>query len=70
MLQSKNIGTVKEFIQLLYPKSEKAHKLINVHEDAHSKPKEQILPKLGPEVIKLFYMLNSTKHEIFPAHKC
>ena len=24
----------------------------------------------GPEVIKLFFMLNSTEHEIFPAHKC
>ena len=24
----------------------------------------------GPEVIKLFFMLNSVEHEIFPAHKC
>ena len=24
----------------------------------------------GPKVIKLFFMLNSTEHEIFPAHKC
>ena len=24
----------------------------------------------GPEVIKLFFMLNSGEHEIFPAHKC
>ena len=24
----------------------------------------------GPEVIKLFFMLNSTEHEIVPAHKC
>ena len=24
----------------------------------------------GPEVIKLFFMLNSAEHEIFPAHKC
>ena len=24
----------------------------------------------GPEVIKLFFMLNSIEHEIFPAHKC
>ena len=24
----------------------------------------------GPEIIKLFFMLNSTEHEIFPAHKC
>ena len=25
---------------------------------------------LGPEVIKLFFMLNSTDHELVPAHKC
>ena len=24
----------------------------------------------GPEVIKLFSMLNSAEHEIYPAHKC
>ena len=24
----------------------------------------------GPEVIKLFFMLNSAEHEILPAHKC
>ena len=24
----------------------------------------------GPEVTKLFFMLNSTEHEIFPAYKC
>ena len=24
----------------------------------------------GPEVIKLFFMLNSYEHEIYPAHKC
>ena len=24
----------------------------------------------GPEDIKLFFMLNSTEHEIFPAQKC
>ena len=24
----------------------------------------------GPEVIKLFFMINSIEHEIFPAHKC
>ena len=24
----------------------------------------------GAEVIKLFFMLNSTVHEIFPAHNC
>ena len=24
----------------------------------------------GPEVIKLFFMLNPVEHEIFPAHKC
>ena len=24
----------------------------------------------GPEVIKLFFMLNATEHEIFPAHIC
>ena len=24
----------------------------------------------GPEVIKLFFMFNSTEHEIYPAHKC
>ena len=24
----------------------------------------------GPEVLKLFFMLNSTEHVIFPAHKC
>ena len=27
-------------------------------------------PKTGPEVIKLFSMLNSAEHEIYPAHKC
>ena len=26
--------------------------------------------KPGPKVIKLFFMLNLTDHEIFPAHKC
>ena len=24
----------------------------------------------GPKVIKLFDMLNSSEHEIYPAHKC
>ena len=24
----------------------------------------------SPEAIKLFFMLNSTEHKIFPAHKC
>ena len=24
----------------------------------------------GPNVIKLFFMLNSAEHEIYPAHKC
>ena len=24
----------------------------------------------GPEVVKLFFMLKSTEHEISPAHKC
>ena len=24
----------------------------------------------GPEVIKIFFMLSSIVHEIFPAHKC
>ena len=24
----------------------------------------------SPEVIKLFIMLNSAEHEIYPAHKC
>ena len=24
----------------------------------------------GPELIKLFFMLNSTEHEIYSAHKC
>ena len=24
----------------------------------------------GPEVIKLFFMLNQVEHEIFPVHKC
>ena len=24
----------------------------------------------GPKVIKLFFMLNSAEHEIYPAHKC
>ena len=28
------------------------------------------VPKSGPEVIKLFFMLNSDEHETFPAHKC
>ena len=26
--------------------------------------------KSGSEIIKLFFMLNSVEHEIFPAHKC
>ena len=26
--------------------------------------------KRGPEVIKLFFILNSAEHEIYPAHKC
>ena len=26
--------------------------------------------KTGPEVIKLFFILNSAEHEIYPAHKC
>ena len=26
--------------------------------------------KPGPEVIKHFFMLNSTEHDVFPAHKC
>ena len=26
--------------------------------------------KPDPEVIKLFFMLNSTEYEIYPAHKC
>ena len=28
------------------------------------------LPSPGHEVIKLFFMLNSAEHEIYPAHKC
>ena len=24
----------------------------------------------GPKVVKLFFMLNSAEHEIYPAHKC
>ena len=24
----------------------------------------------GPDVIKLYFMLNSAEHEIYPAHKC
>ena len=24
----------------------------------------------GPKVIKLFFMLNSGEHEIYPAHEC
>ena len=31
-----------------------------------------VLNEMGPglEVIKLFFMLNSTEHKIYPAHKC
>ena len=32
--------------------------------------KDLIAYKSGPEVIKLFFWLNSNEHEIFPAHKC
>ena len=28
------------------------------------------LKKTGPEVIKLFFMLNWIEHEMFPTHKC
>ena len=28
------------------------------------------IEKPGPEVVKKKFMLNSTKHEIFPANKC
>ena len=31
---------------------------------------KQFGPRSGPEVIKLFFMLNSAEHEIYPAHKC
>ena len=26
--------------------------------------------RTGPEVLKLFVMLNSAEHEIYPSHKC
>ena len=29
-----------------------------------------ILTQPGPGVIKPFFMLNSTEHKIYPAHKC
>ena len=31
---------------------------------------EHIVMRLGPEVLKLYFMLNATEHEIVPAHKC
>ena len=30
----------------------------------------QFLDWIGPEVIKLFFNLNSAEHEIYPAYKC
>ena len=32
--------------------------------------KLSISERSGPEVIKLFSMLNSAEHEIYPTHKC
>ena len=36
--------------------------LIKVHSYVPARP--------GPEVIKLFFILNSAEHEIYPTHKC
>ena len=38
--------------------------------DGQGADRHAILYKNRPEVIKLFFMLNSTDNEIFPAHKC
>ena len=31
---------------------------------------KQSRPRPDPEVIKLFFVLNSAEHDIYPAHKC
>ena len=41
------------------------HCIISV--EKHNQPIHDI--QSGPKVTKLFFMLNSTEHEIFPAHK-
>ena len=49
--------------------------MIKISHEATSEEKKQMhmyvlfVELSGPEVIKLFFMLNSTEHEIFPAHK-
>ena len=42
---------------------------VNELEPAHNLYK-QFGPRSGPEVIKLFFILNSAEHEIYHAHKC
>ena len=42
----------------------------HLHADASLEPKNVIAVKSSLEVIKFFCMLNSTEHELYPAHKC
>ena len=57
----------KRFLKTLYIQFIWSH-LTRIHIVFQSD--EIYMLKTGPEVIKLFSMLNSAEHEIYPADKC